>query len=184
MRMRKCLQGRSVGIQENTAAVEQKGVQRVPAVDGSNAQVCHAAVQLCYMHQGSLHLSRRCPHPDSLNEQLCLCVIMTQHVRAQHVKQSRSDKEDVVGKVFQSMVPRCACVTCLEKSTRGLVAEQERHLGFAGGWKIVMYKCREDYMCDAMQMCNLKFPNTSKRRLHLPMQNRQIARWIAKVAKA
>jgi len=41
--MCKRLQSRSVGVQENTAAVEQKGVQRIPAVDGCNAQVCHTA---------------------------------------------------------------------------------------------------------------------------------------------
>ncbi len=69
---------------------------------------------------------------------------MTKHVQAWHVKQSRKDDDDVIGKVLHSMVPRRTILILLERSVRGLIAEQEGHLGFAGGWKIAMYKGGED----------------------------------------
>ena len=48
------------------------------------------------------------------------------------------------------MVPRCAFLNHVERSVRGLVAVQTENLGFAGGWKIVTYKCGEDYIrCNA-----------------------------------
>jgi len=71
---------------------------------------------------------------------------MTKHVQAPHVKKSHKDNDDVIGIVLHSMVPRFAFLNHLERSGKGLVAVQRGYLEFGGGWKLVMYKCGEDYM--------------------------------------
>lgn len=77
-------------------------------------------------------------------------------------------------------------LSCLERKVRDLVAVQKEDLGFAGGWRIVMYKCGEDYMCDAMQKRNLKFSKESSVACiyKCTMKIRHIARWAAEMTQA